>query len=103
VTKEEIFRELREYCKRRSTCANTARVIRKAFYLPTCEYCFSHWVAAFFLLITDFRLLLPGWRGFLIALFAVVLIANVYLTIYSLGRVALRWARAEADKASKAA
>ena len=45
VTHEEVFREPREYCLQRSR--KCRRLIeRKFFYLFTCEYCFSHYVAA---------------------------------------------------------
>lgn len=82
ATHEEVFREPREYCKRKT---ETARSLprRKFFYLLTCEYCFSHYVAAFFLLITRFQLLYSGWRGYLIALFALVWVANQYMSIYN--------------------
>ena len=47
ITHEEIFREPREFCKDRSqTCRRLYQ--RKFFYLFTCEYCFSHYVAALF-------------------------------------------------------
>jgi len=52
-------------------------------YLFTCEYCFSHYVAALFLVITRFKLLYPGWRGYLISLFALVWVANQYMSIYN--------------------
>jgi len=57
VTHEEIFREAREYCASRSkTCRGLIK--RKFFYVFTCEYCFSHYVVAFFLFLTGFHLLL---------------------------------------------
>ena len=56
---------------------------RKFFYVLTCEYCFSHYVAIFFLLITRFRLLYPDWRGYVVALFSLVWIANQFMSIYS--------------------
>lgn len=82
VTHEEVFRESRDYCHRR---VQQARHLpqRKFFYLFTCEYCFSHYVAAFFLLITRFKLLYDGWRGYLISLFAIVWVANQYMSIYN--------------------
>lgn len=84
ITHEEVFREPREYCQERS---RTGRYLltRKFFYLFTCEYCFSHYVTAFFLVLTRFRLLLDDWRGYLISFFAVVAIANVYMS--SFGRL----------------
>jgi len=56
---------------------------RKFFYLFTCEYCFSHYAAAAFLLISRFQMLYRGWRGYLIALFALVWVANQYMSIYN--------------------
>ncbi len=54
VTHEEVFREPREWCKARSQNWRPL-VARKFFYLFTCEYCFSHYVAALFLILTRFR------------------------------------------------
>ncbi|HEX2251642.1 MAG TPA: DUF1360 domain-containing protein [Thermoanaerobaculia bacterium] len=97
VTQEEVFREPREYCARRSRSARNAGV-RKFFYLFTCEYCFSHWVTLFFLLVTGYRLLLPDWRGYLLSFFAVVWIANLYMSIFALLRQALKHETLEAKK-----
>ena len=82
VTHEEVFREPREYCQRRSQSCKPL-VGRKFFYLFTCEYCFSHYVAAFFLFVTRFQMLYEGWRGYLIAWFALVWIANVYMSVFN--------------------
>ena len=82
VTHEEIFREPRDYCHQQSKQAKTLPR-RKFFYLFTCEYCFSHYVAALFLVITRFKLLYPGWRGYVISLFALVWVANQYMSIYN--------------------
>lgn len=49
----------------------------------TCEYCFSHYVTIFFLAITRYKLLYSDWRGYLIALFALVWIANQYISVYN--------------------
>ncbi len=49
VTHEEIFKEPREYCVGRCKTGKTI-LERKFFYLFTCEYCFSHYVTAFFYL-----------------------------------------------------
>lgn len=82
MTHEEVFREPRDYCQRKSREAqNLPR--RKFFYLFTCEYCFSHYVAGFFIGITRFRLLFPDWRGYVISLFALVWVANQYMSIYN--------------------
>lgn len=82
VTHEEVFREPREWCRNRSeTCKPIVQ--RKFFYLFTCEYCFSHYVTAFFLFITHFQMLYTGWRGYLIAWFSLVWVANVYMSIFN--------------------
>jgi hypothetical protein len=89
VTHEEVFREPREYCKLKSeTCKPI--VERKFFYLFTCEYCFSHYVTLFFLAITRFTLLYPGWRGYLIAWFALVWVANVYMSAFNRLRLEIK-------------
>ena len=82
ITHEEIFREPREFCKDRSQhCRRLYQ--RKFFYLFTCEYCFSHYVTALFLVVTQFQMLYTGWRGFVIAEFALVWIANIYMSGYN--------------------
>ncbi len=82
VTHEEVFREPREWCKDRSQNCRPLP-IRKFFYLFTCEYCFSHYVTAFFLFITRFQMLYDGWRGYLIAWFALVWVANIYMSFFN--------------------
>ncbi|HEY3974164.1 MAG TPA: hypothetical protein VGM18_14245 [Candidatus Sulfotelmatobacter sp.] len=82
ITHEEVFREPREYCKRQTRVAKTVPR-RKFFYLFTCEYCFSHYVAAIFLVLTRFQMLYTGWRGYVVALFALVWISNQYMSIYN--------------------
>ncbi len=82
VTHEEVFREPRDFCKRQSQQARQLPV-RKVFYLFTCEYCFSHYVCGLALLLFQFQLLYTGWRGYLIAWFASVWIANIYMSLYS--------------------
>ena len=94
VTHEELFRELQEFSKRESSQAPTT-VRRKALYLLTCEFCFSHYVSIVFLLLTHFQLLLPGWRGYLIALFALVWIANLYMSFYAHIRLDVKHERIE--------
>jgi hypothetical protein len=82
VTHEEIFREPREWCVNKSkTCSRLYR--RKFFYLFTCEYCFSFYVTALLLFITRFHLLFEDWRGYMIAEFALVWVANVYMSIFN--------------------
>jgi uncharacterized membrane protein len=89
VTHEEVFREPREYCiKMSQTCKALPQ--RKFFYLFTCEYCFSHYVTAFFLILTRFTMLYDGWRGYLIAWFALVWIANVYMSVFNRLRLEIK-------------
>jgi len=89
VTREEVFREPRELCKRMSqTCKALSQ--RKFFYVFTCEYCFSHYVAALALLLFRYRLLYAGWRGYLLAWFAVVWMANVYMSVFNLLRLDIK-------------
>ena len=97
VTHEEVFREPREWCAARShDCRFLA--LRKFFYLFTCEFCFSHWVTAFFLFITRFTLLYSGWRGYLVAGFALVWVANIYMSFFGRLRLEIREERAEAEE-----
>ncbi len=97
VTHEEIFKEPREYCTERSQNAR-GLFTRKFFYLFTCEYCFSHWVTIFFLILTRYRLLLDDWRGYLISFFAVVAVANVYLSSFGRLRQEVKSEKLDAKK-----
>jgi hypothetical protein len=92
VTHEEVFREPREYCQRQSK-EHQSFYCRKFYYLFTCEYCFSHYVVAIFLIITRYKLLLPDWRGYLIALFALVWLSNFYMGLYSRLRLDIKHER----------
>jgi hypothetical protein len=78
VTHEEVLREPRQYCDRARSI-----LIRKFFYLFTCEYCFSHYVTVGFLLLTRFRLLFQDWRGYILSFFALVWVANQYMSSYN--------------------
>jgi hypothetical protein len=94
VVFEEVFRELREFCESRSKTCRTL-MQRKAFYLFTCEYCFSHYVTLAFLILTRFRLLIDDWRGYILSFFALVFVANIYLNIYARLRVDIHNAKVE--------
>jgi len=85
VTHEEVFREPREYCVKRSVNGKTL-LERKFFYLFTCEYCFSHYVTILFLCLTGYKLLMDNWTGYLIAGFALVYVANAYMSLFGLIR-----------------
>jgi hypothetical protein len=89
VTHEDIFREPRDFCKDRSErCRRLFE--RKFFYLFTCEYCFSHYVTALFLFLTRFQMLYQGWRGYLIAEFALVWVANIYMSGFNRLRLEIK-------------
>lgn len=100
VTHEEVFREPREYCVGRSKRGRTI-LERKFFYLFTCEYCFSHYVTLFFIILTDFHLLLNDWRGYIIAGFALVFVANAYMSAFALLRQAIKKEKTEIEVMQK--
>lgn len=89
VTHEEVFREPRDYCVEKSKNCSTV-LQRKFFYLFTCEYCFSHYITIIFLFITHFQMLYEGWRGYLIAGFSLVWIANLYMSLFGALRAGLK-------------
>lgn len=89
VTHEEIFREPRDWCVAKSKSCR-GLVSRKFFYLFTCEYCFSHYVTVFFLIVTGYKLLFDDWRGFVIAGFSLVWIANLYMSFFGRLRLDIR-------------
>ena len=108
VVHEEIFKEPREYCATRCEQGKTL-LERKFFYLFTCEYCFSHYVAVGFLFLTHYQLLLNDWRGYIIAGFSLVWIANIYMSLFVLLRQNIKKEKKEievlekkADKLTKA-
>jgi len=97
VTQEEIFREWREVCSDKSkTCGNILQ--RKFFYVFTCEYCFSHWVTLIILIFTGFRLLIPDWRGYVLAFFLLPWLANQWMSIYRRLRVGIKHENALAEE-----
>lgn len=72
-----------------------AAVPTEVLLLFTCEYCFSHSVTALFLIITRYKLLFPDWRGYLIAGFSLVWIANLYLGLFARLRLDVKRERVE--------
>src|SRR5215207_8393719 len=94
VTHEEVFREIREFCERKSKqCRRLYQ--RKFFYLFTCEYCFSHYVAGAVVLATGYRLLIADWRGALLAWFTLVWLANIYMSLFGRLRLDIKRERVE--------
>ncbi|MDB5115481.1 MAG: hypothetical protein JWQ79_973 [Mucilaginibacter sp.] len=86
VTHEEVFREPRDYCIKQSTTRKTL-LGRKFFYLFTCEYCFSHYVTILMLILTGYKFLIDDWRGYILAGFSMVWIANMYMAIFALIKI----------------
>jgi hypothetical protein len=99
VTQEELLREFREWLKAFQGRHSNSLWWRKVAYMPTCSYCFSHYVAALFVGLFGFKMLVDDWRGYLVSGLTVVLMANVYLSIYCMLRAVLRERRARADQA----
>jgi hypothetical protein len=100
VTHEEVFREPREFCANRSQRGKTL-FERKFFYLFTCEYCFSHYITIVFIVLTDYKLLIDDWRGYLIAGFSLVWIANIYMSLFGRIRIDIKRERTEIDLLEK--
>jgi len=96
VTHEELFREPRDYCVEKSKTSKSM-TMRKFFYLFTCEYCFSHYVTIGALFFTGYKLLLADWRGYVLSGFALVWMANVYMSLFGLLRVGMKETKMEAD------
>src|SRR6266853_1122203 len=82
-------------------CAAAQVTCRKAFYLLTCEYCFSHYVTVFFLVITRYKLLFQDWRGYVIAGFALVWVANQYMSLFGRLRLDIKRERVEIKQVQK--
>lgn len=100
ITHEEIFREPREFCQRKShECRRLVQ--RKLFYVFTCEYCLSHYVTIVFLAITRYHLLFEDWRGYLVGGFALVWIANIYMALFAHIRLDVKKERTEIKEVEK--
>jgi hypothetical protein len=95
-THENIFKEPREYCIRKSKrCRKWYQ--RKFFYLFTCEYCLSHYITVIFLLLSGFKLLFDDWRGYIISGFSIVWIANIYMSLFAMIRLDMKKDRVEIE------
>jgi membrane protein required for beta-lactamase induction len=103
VTQEELFREMRDYLAAYQARHRRSWWRKKLAYSPTCAYCLSHYVAGALIGLLQFKMLVDDWRGYVVSLFTLVLIANVYLTVYHLLRVGLRWSRLLADRGERPA
>ena len=89
ITHEEVFKEPREFCELNSR-KNKLFLLRKFFYMLTCEYCLSHYVTIVVLVLTKFYLLYADWRGYVIAGFSIVWIANLYMSLFYLLRQGIK-------------
>lgn len=76
ITQEEIFKEVRAWLISKSDGAGW--LTRKALYLPTCHYCFSHYIAALVFTLTFTGPLRISWIWY----FPVVWMANHSMTLY---------------------
>ncbi len=97
VTQEKIFEEWREAALKKSEHAKNI-LVRKFFYIWTCEYCFSHWVTIVVLILSGFRLLIDDWRGYVIAFFVLPWIANQWMSLYRRVRIDIKKENAIAEK-----
>jgi hypothetical protein len=64
----------------------------------TCEYCFSHYVTIIVLIITKYYLLFNDWRGYIIAGFSIVWIANIYMSLFLLLRQSIKKEKVEIEE-----
>ena len=97
VTHEELFREAHDWLLARSGSGRST-LERKFFFMLTCEFCFSHYVAAGLLAVTRFHLLYTGWLGYLIAWFSLVWVANIYMGAFGRLRLEIKHERLEIQK-----
>lgn len=110
LTKEEVFREPREWlqgcykkCRERYSQASGLAcvgwlLLGKLTYLFTCEFCSSFWVSLLVAVgIADYQIRYEGWRGYALAVFVVMGVANVYMSLFSLIRLDLRKTRGVAE------
>lgn len=88
-THEELFRESHEYFVARSQQSKHL-LVRKFFFLLTCEYCFSHYISIAAVAVTDYHLLLTNWIGYIIGGFSMVWIANIYMSLFYLIRIDIK-------------
>lgn len=89
LTKEEITRPVRVRLDPYKTLPGWRG---KLAYMPTCDYCTSHWVALGVVLASEPAPLVgAGVVGAVLSYFVLVALTAVYLTLYSILRQALRF------------
>jgi len=94
VTHEELFREPREWCQKKSEICSSLGT-RKFFYLFTCEFCFSFYVSTAVAFSTGFRLLYLGWTGYWVSILSLVWVANIYMSLFGRLRLDIKRERVE--------
>jgi len=92
ITHEEIFHEPRDYCKRQTRSSHFAR---RKFFMCLLRVLPRSLCRSLFPAVTGYKLLLPDWRGYLIGFFALVWVANQYMSIYSRVRLDIQHQRIE--------
>lgn len=97
VTQEEIFREPRTFCVRKSKDEELPWYCRKFFYLFTCEYCFSHWVSAVAIYFSGLKLVTDSPAGYVFAFFVTVYSANFIMSAYRRLRLSIKRTNVEAQ------
>jgi hypothetical protein len=96
VTHEELFADARDWCAAQSRQGKSIAT-RKFFYLFTCEYCFSHYMAAIAVWMSGYRLMLPDWRGAVFAWLALVWVANLHMSLFVRLRLDIKRERLEVE------
>lgn len=97
IAKEEIFRELREWCKQINQGGKLPWVICKAAYIPTCEYCCSFWVTLVAVYVLQYTVIWTEWRGSVLAQLFTWSLAVAYMAVFQYFRVEIRRDGIEAD------
>ena len=94
VTHEEVFREPRQYCQQQCNPAPSFRTAQ-VLLLFTCEYCFSHYVAAAILARRAGTNCSSRLARLPVAFFALVWVANQYMSIYNRLRLDIKHEQVE--------
>jgi hypothetical protein len=75
----------------RQKAEHAARELKKSSFIRSpVEFCFNHYVTVTFLFFTHFKLLLNDWRGYIVAAFSLVWIANFYMSAFGRFRLDIK-------------
>ena len=83
---------------RQNPCARSLSFAVNSSICFTCEYCLSHYLAMGVLLISHYKLLFSDWRGYFVAFFALVWVANLYMSAYNRLRLDIKHEQVEIKK-----